>query len=1195
MPTPDHTTRTAADVRPPPPTTDDPSAEGLSVEEELSLDRVCDEFEAAWRAGGRPSVEGAVDGLTGATRRAAVREVVALDAFYRRQQGDTPAATDYTVRFPDFAPDVLAEAVADTDPNDRTATAAGFHSVAPASPAEIGERLGDFVLEHEIARGGMGVVYRARQGSLDRAVALKVVRSGEFADPDEVLRFRAEAEAAATLDHPHIVSIFDVGEARGVQFYAMQLIDGGSLARRMGEWAVPKAGTRAAAKARQTAAAELMATVARAVHHAHQRGILHRDIKPGNILLDAAGEPHVTDFGLARRIGRDSTLTRTGAILGTPSYMAPEQARGREDVTTEADVYGLGAVLYELLAGRPPFVGEDVLDTLYQVREREPAAVRTHCPWVDRDLETVCLKCLEKEPARRYSSAAALADDLDRWRNGEPVLARRAGPVERAVKWARRHPAGAALVAVGAVAAATLIWGLVALGYNAELADGKRRVEVANAELTVQRDEADRLRGLAEEQRKRAAEQEALAHRYLYVTQMKEAQKACDEKRFGHALALLDKVRPERPDQDDLRGPEWHHLWRLCGGSTIDLRGHTAAITALTYSADGSLIASGDADGGVRVWDVSRQREKLVFQVGTAAVNAVAFDPTGKRLAIASDDRTVRVWDLDAKREVCKFIGHADVVLCITFHPAGERVLSGSRDGSVHLWNASTAGDGRQFLASGPPVVAVVDTPDGKRVVAARDDGSTRAWDVATGEDKQGGNPPGKVANVRGVSAVTSVALSTDGGSLLLGRVEGGDKEQPVASLELRSVDGKLLKTLTTGTDLVQTARFSGDGRTLAVMTAAANLLILSAATLEESRRFQDPTVGVPALAPDGRTLASGGGDRTVRLRALREEVKVKRVGTGVAFHPGGRLVALAGAGVVFDARDGHLTPIEFAKMATGGGSMSCARVRFSPNGKSLSEGLSITDLQTGQVEALPVSATKNQRGPLDVDFSLDGKLLALATSMDKRAWVYDLDPSRLRHQLAKADKSAGGFPTPLNGAWATSVRFSPDGRTLGLGFGNGAGGQGSGEVQLWDVASGTLLRVLDRRYYGAWGLEFSPDGRYLAAAYGNYQSTKGGGEVRIWDARTWREVATLGGFASCVWSVSFNPDGTRLAACCGDRVGVTKDNPARVHVWDLVAMQEVASFDYPSMIFGVAYSPDGLRLAVAVQGGIGCEIWGPP
>jgi serine/threonine protein kinase/tetratricopeptide (TPR) repeat protein len=316
-----------------------------------------------------------------------------------------------------------------------------------ASEAQMPVILGDYELLEEIGRGGQGVVYRARHKSLNRTVALKVVRTGQWTTAAHLKRFRLEAETAASLDNPNIVPIYEVGEHGGSCYFSMKFIEGGALDELFKR--DPMA-TRPAAK--------LIAELARAVHYAHQCGILHRDIKPGNILIDAKGEPHLTDFGLVRLMEGDGTITRTLDTLGTPSYMAPEQALGNNQVTSETDVYGLGAVLYHLLTGHPPFAGGTTYDTIRLLLETEPRRPRLWNAKIDRDLTTICLKCLEKDPQRRYPSALALSEDLDRWLKHEPIRARPIGMFGRGRKWVHRNPTLALLILSLAGLAAAIGW-----------------------------------------------------------------------------------------------------------------------------------------------------------------------------------------------------------------------------------------------------------------------------------------------------------------------------------------------------------------------------------------------------------------------------------------------------------------------------------------------------------------------------------------------------------------------------------------------------------------------------------------------------------------------------------------------------------------------------------------------------------------
>jgi predicted Ser/Thr protein kinase len=383
----------------------------------------------------RADVEAAVDFVYG-------------EFLLRERHGERPAADEFRQRFPEFT-DLLRAQIslhqalatrhgADTEASQR----AEAETLVPGSTALSASgwpQVPGYEILEELGRGGMGVVYKARQLALDRIVALKMILGGRLATAAEVERFRYEAEAAARLDHPHIVPIYEVGECPGQPYFSMKYVEGVSLAQHMPRLIQDMRG-----------AARLVAEVARAAHHAHQRGLIHRDLKPANVLIDVQGQPYVTDFGLAKRIEGGSNLTQSGMIVGTPSYMAPEQVRGPAGLTTAADVYALGAILYEALTGRPPFQAETPVDTLLQVLEREPVPPHTLNPRLDRDLALICLKCLARDPQERYGSAEALAADLERWLTGEPLQVRPPSLVELLRFWLR-HNFGAAgwIVVIG--------------------------------------------------------------------------------------------------------------------------------------------------------------------------------------------------------------------------------------------------------------------------------------------------------------------------------------------------------------------------------------------------------------------------------------------------------------------------------------------------------------------------------------------------------------------------------------------------------------------------------------------------------------------------------------------------------------------------------------------------------------------------
>ncbi len=398
------------------------------------IDCICDEFEAAWQAGDVPRVEEFLAKIDEKHRPALLQALMPLDLTYRGKLGETINSGN-AIDSEEAGSGLEVTLDSDADGPEHLASSA-------TRAAKRVKYFGEYELLSEIARGGMGVVYKARQVKLNRIVALKMILSGEFAGSEAVQRFHSEAESAANLDHQGIVPIYEIGEHEGQHYFSMGFIDGPSLQGKLNAGPMPA-----------KEAARLCRKIAEAVAYAHSKNVIHRDLKPANVLIDGNGEPKVTDFGLAKKVEGDSGLTRTGAVMGTPSYMPPEQALGQTDrIGPAADVYSLGAILYCMLTGRPPFQAANVVDTLKQVVDNEPITPRALDSKIPLDLETICLKCLEKSQPKRYASAEALVEDLTRYLDGRPIAARPVSQTEQAWRWCRRHPAiASAMLAVVAL------------------------------------------------------------------------------------------------------------------------------------------------------------------------------------------------------------------------------------------------------------------------------------------------------------------------------------------------------------------------------------------------------------------------------------------------------------------------------------------------------------------------------------------------------------------------------------------------------------------------------------------------------------------------------------------------------------------------------------------------------------------------
>lgn len=596
---------------------------------------------------------------------------------------------------------------------------------------------GDYELLEEVAAGGMGVVYKARQTSLNRIVALKMIRAGHLASDEDLQRFKEEARTAANLKHKAIVPIYEVGQQGGQHYFSMQYIEGQNLADRI-RTDPPS----------PEMAARIIKTIASAIDYAHQQGTVHRDLKPSNILVDEFEQVHVTDFGLAMRVEGNSDLTRTGQIMGTACYMPPEQARGhRKLIGPRSDIYSLGAVLYEMLTGRPPFRDESTAATLTQLLESEPLPPSRLDRKVPADLETICLKCLEKEPDKRYTEASLLADDLGRFLIGAPILARPVGRVERVWRWSKRNPVVASLSAATLLLLVTIA-AVTTFGYIREAdlrQDANRARDDSEESLARWKDEQNVSKGLRPDignlkQTRNKLDKRVQATQAIldkgeqkqFATFLQLARRAWE----ADDVELADYYLNQCPER--FRDEVWQRLKRECYPPVVKFEGKQC----IAISPDGTLVAAASAGGRVKVWEIETGRELHKFDDIAGGVDAIRFSPDGNMLAGCGDLQVV-LWDLRSGQHLHTFKGHSRRVTDIDFSPDGTRLASASfgredRDhhGSVIVWNLETFQQERTF----PSTRYAVFSHDGRYLATAN-----KVWDLSQPPDA----PQAEVVNLR--------------------------------------------------------------------------------------------------------------------------------------------------------------------------------------------------------------------------------------------------------------------------------------------------------------------------------------------------------------------------------------------------------------------------------------------------------------